>query len=164
MTITLDIQNVCQDPLPVSNQQMTEWVTTALHAHQQHAELTLRLVDSEEITDLNHTYRKYNKPTNVLAFPSNLPDNIVLDAPFLGDVIICPTVLKAESITLNTPLTAHWAHIIVHGVLHLLGYDHMDEKDTEIMQTHEIKILQTLGFNNPYATENNQKDNQINDD
>jgi len=107
-------------------------------------------VDSEEITYLNHAYRKKNKPTNVLAFPANLPDNIGLDYPLLGDVIICPLVLKQESLSLDKPLTAHWAHIVIHGVLHLLGYDHINEEDADKMQAVEIKLLTQLGFDNPY--------------
>jgi probable rRNA maturation factor len=158
MTIQLDIQNACTDPLPVSNQHISEWVHTALKSHTEKAELTVRLVDLDEITHLNHTYRKQNKPTNVLAFPSHLPDDVLLEYPFLGDIIICPTILKTESLTLNTNISAHWAHIVIHGVLHLLGYDHIDTNDARIMQTHEIKALKSLGFNNPYASEDNLLD------
>ncbi|MCH9690414.1 MAG: rRNA maturation RNase YbeY [Gammaproteobacteria bacterium] len=155
MTIQLDIQCACTNPLPVSNEQLTEWIHAALLPHREKAELTLRLVDLNEITNLNHTYRKQNKATNVLAFPSNLPDDILLDYPLLGDVVVCPAVLEKESIMLNTPLTAHWAHIVIHGVLHLLGYDHIDEEDARIMEALEIKALATLGFDNPYASEDN---------
>ncbi len=158
MTIQLDIQNASIDPLPVSTEHISAWVHLALEPHlkkTESAELTIRLVDLEEITHLNHTYRQQNKPTNVLAFPSQLPDDVLLDVPFLGDIIICPAILKTESLTLNTPLNAHWAHIVIHGVLHLLGYDHIDTDDAVIMQKLEITALKTLGFNNPYASEDN---------
>ena len=153
MMIQLDIQHASQTPIPVSDKQLFEWVCTALKPHLTKAELTIRLVDSEEMIQLNHTYREQNKTTNVLAFPANLPDDIPLEYPLLGDIIVCPAVLKEESLTLNTPLIAHWAHIIIHGVLHLLGYDHIKEVDANIMETLEIKALKTLGFNNPYTSE-----------
>ncbi|HVT62546.1 MAG TPA: rRNA maturation RNase YbeY, partial [Legionellaceae bacterium] len=118
-------------------------------------EITIRLVDPEEITYLNHTYRKKNKPTNVLAFPMNLPDNIHLDCPLLGDVIICPNVLEEESKNEHKTLSAHWAHIVIHGILHLLGFDHIDSKDAHIMEQREIELLAHFGFDNPYLEEDN---------
>ncbi len=151
MILQLDIQRACTHPLPVSEEQLLEWVQCALKPHREKAELTLRFVDADEITHLNHTYRKKDKATNVLAFPANLPDDIALEYPLLGDVIVCPAVLKEESLLLNTPLVSHWAHIIIHGVLHLLGYDHMNTADERIMQALEIKALQHFGFDNPYA-------------
>ncbi len=150
MMIQLDIQHASKAHIPVSEEQLFEWVCTTLKPHQKKAELTIRLVDAEEMTYLNHTYREQKKATNVLAFPSNLPDDIPLEYPLLGDIIVCPAVLEEESLTLNTPLIAHWAHIIIHGVLHLLGYDHIKEADASIMEALEIKALKTLGFNNPY--------------
>ena len=95
-------------------------------------------------------YRKQNKATNVLAFPATYPENVELEYPLLGDVIICPAVLKQESKTLKQPLIAHWAHIVIHGILHLLGYDHIDEEDATVMQAIEIQLLADLGFDNPY--------------
>jgi probable rRNA maturation factor len=150
MTLLLDIQNACTDNIPVSNEHITAWVNTALKPHQDQAELTIRLVNTDEIKALNQAYRKQDKPTNVLAFPADLPDEVQLEHPFLGDIIICPAVLKTESITLNTPLIAHWAHIIIHGTLHLLGYDHIDAADARIMEALEITALNSLGFENPY--------------
>ena len=148
--IDLDIQKACEAPIPVSNETLKQWVQLALTSHQNQAELTLRLVDADEIHALNKTYRKQDKATNVLAFPSNLPDEVLLECPLLGDVIICPTVLKEESLRLKTPLIHHWAHIVIHGVLHLLGYDHIQNHDADIMQALEAEKLATLGFNNPY--------------
>jgi probable rRNA maturation factor len=113
-------------------------------------------VDKNDITQLNHLYRKQNKATNVLAFPANLPDEIALDYPLLGDVIICPEILLEESLSLQKPLIAHWALIVIHGVLHLLGYDHIEEEDARVMQALEITLLAQLGFDNPYHTEDNE--------
>ncbi len=158
MTIELDIQNACKAPLPVSEQQLSEWVDATLQAHKPKAALTIRFVEPDEITHLNHTYRKKNKPTNVLAFPSNLPEDVILPCPLLGDVVVCPAVLETESEQLSTPLVSHWAHIIIHGVLHLLGYDHIDPKDAAQMEAREIELLAKFGFNNPYLIEDDSLD------
>ncbi len=153
MNYYVDIQHECSDSVPVSDETLTNWVTLSLKSHREKAELTLRFVDAPEMIELNHAYRKQNKVTNVLAFPATLPKDIELDFPLLGDIIICPSVLRDESQSLHIGLNAHWAHIVIHGVLHLLGYDHINDSDTEIMQRLEISLLSTLGFANPYQTE-----------
>lgn len=151
MTFYIDIQHAASDEIPFDDQTLQNWASLVLKITQQEAaELTIRLVDSDEITELNATYRQQPKPTNVLAFPSELPEEIVLDCPFLGDVIICPAVLQHESKTLNKTLESHWALIVMHGVLHLLGYDHIKEDDAHVMQSVEINLLKQLGFENPY--------------
>lgn len=156
MSYYIDLQHATSDPLPFNDELLTSWAELPLLEHMESAELTLRLVDAEEITRLNHAYRQQNKATNVLSFPSTLPDNIELEYPLLGDVIICPSVLKTESTELGTPLKEHWAHIVIHGVLHLLGYDHIKDSEAEIMQALEIKLLAKLGFSNPYKQEGNE--------
>jgi probable rRNA maturation factor len=153
MKDNIDIQICCKATIPVSHETLTLWALTALSPEHEHDELTLRLVDPSEITDLNRLYRKQDKSTNVLAFPSTLPDEIKQLHPFLGDVVICPSVLEEESLLQNTPLQAHWAHIVIHGILHLLGHDHIEDKDTAVMQSLETKLLNTLGFDNPYKIE-----------
>lgn len=150
MILDVDIQHACKATAPVSDDVLQHWVEHALTSHRDHAELTLRLVDADEMQMLNKTYRQQDKPTNVLSFPSEIPEEIMLECPLLGDVIICPSVLEEESIRLKTPLIAHWAHIVIHGVLHLLGYDHIEDHDATIMQALETKLLTTLGFDNPY--------------
>ena len=154
----IDIQHACEEQIPITDELLCTWTQQALATELDSAELTIRLVDLDEITHLNHYYRKQNKPTNVLAFPANLPTGITLDIPLLGDVIICPAVLQQESITLNKPLTAHWALIVTHGVLHLLGYDHIEDDDATVMQALEIKLLAKLGFDNPYLNEGNESE------
>lgn len=149
MTFHIDIQHASDD-VPITDDQLIKWANLTLKPYKDSAELTLRFVNIDEITHLNKTYRKIDKPTNVLAFPSNLPKEILLDYPLLGDVIICPEVLLQESKTLDTPLDAHWAHIIIHGILHLLGYDHISDADADIMQAIEITLLEQLGIDNPY--------------
>lgn len=126
------------------------WARTALKDKIPHAELTIRIVDEQEITELNSTYRHKNKPTNVLSFPFDIPKEMEDEIPLLGDIVICASVIEAEAIAQDKPLEAHWAHMVVHGVLHLLGYDHEKDDEAEIMEAEEIMILKQLGFNNPY--------------
>ena len=152
----IEIQHACDETIPVTDEALISWAQLALATQCDSAELTIRLVDLEEITHLNHYYRKQNKPTNVLAFPANIPEGVILDVPLLGDIIICPAVLQQESLALNKSLTAHWALIVLHGVLHLLGYDQIEEDDATIMQTLEIKLLAELGLDNPYQDEDNK--------
>ncbi len=150
MLDNINIQNACQNRTPVTHKILRSWIELALPTTNKSAAITLRLVTADEMLNLNHTYRKINKTTNVLSFPSDLPAEIQLEQPFLGDIVICPAVLKAESLALKISLTAHWAHIVIHGVLHLLGYDHILTEDEQKMQPLEIKLLEQLGFANPY--------------
>ena len=155
MSYNIDIQNATNQSLPVSEEKLIHFASLALKDYRNEAELTIRFVSPEEMTVLNHTYRKQNKATNVLAFPSQLPPEIQLEYPLLGDVIICPQVLYVESEELNKTLESHWALIVIHGILHLLGYDHIKDDDATIMQSIEIKLLAELGFANPYDGEDN---------
>lgn len=155
MTYHIDIQNACSTEIPLEEHDLINIATLALRDHQKDAELTIRLVDEEEMIYLNNTYRKQNKSTNVLAFPSSLPADIELEFPLLGDVIICPQVLLTESQQLNKPLQEHWSLIVIHGVLHLLGYDHINDDDAIIMQTIEVKLLAEMSYANPYDLEGN---------
>lgn len=156
MTYYIDIQNATDEPLPLTENELSNLAELALRDHQNEAELTIRIVHSEEMIYLNHTYRKQNKTTNVLAFPSSLPDNIELECPLLGDIIICPEVLLAESQQLNKTLKEHWSLIVIHGVLHLLGYDHIKDDEATVMQSLEVKLLTEIGYSNPYDLEVNE--------
>jgi len=121
-----------------------------LHEQLVASELTLRLVDEPEMQSLNHHYRGKNYPTNVLSFPSNIPKEVELEVPFLGDIVLCVPVIEREAIEQSLTISAHWAHMIVHGLLHLLGYDHENEEDAELMEAKEIILLNNLGIDNPY--------------
>lgn len=156
MTYYIDIQNATDDELVISEEELTRLASLVLNHYKKEAELTVRFVSLEEITYLNKTYRQFDKPTNVLAFPSNLPPDVQLECPLLGDVIICPKVLLAESKELNKTLEAHWTLILIHGILHLLGYDHIKDDEAVIMQAVEIKLLAELGYTNPYDAEGYQ--------
>ncbi|CAM2875498.1 rRNA maturation RNase YbeY [Legionella worsleiensis] len=155
MTYHVDVQNATNQQPPVSEDELIKLAGLALRDQCNDAELTVRLVDAEEMIYLNNTYRKQNKTTNVLAFPCSLPDTIKLECPLLGDVIICPEVLLEESKQMQKSLHEHWALIIIHGVLHLLGYDHIEDDDARVMQDLEIKLLAELGYRNPYHFEEN---------
>ena len=120
------------------------------HENLSEAEITLRLVDEAEMQQLNARYRHKDKPTNVLSFPADIPEEIPLELPFLGDIVLCVPVIHQEAEAQEKLLLAHWAHMVVHGVLHLLGYDHINDQDAKIMEQKEILILKKLGFTDPY--------------
>lgn len=112
-------------------------------------ELTLRIVDEAESAELNRTYRNTGGPTNVLSFPFEAPE--LVNLPLLGDVVICAPVVAREAREQNKAPAAHWAHMVVHGTLHLLGYDHGSDEEAEQMESEERRILADLGFDDPYA-------------
>ena len=114
--------------------------------------LSLRLVDAAESERLNQQYREKSGPTNVLSFPSEVPEEIATVIGFqpMGDIVICPEVLAAEAEAQNKTLESHWAHILIHGLLHLCGFQHDSEERAETMENLEIEILKTLGIPNPY--------------
>jgi len=112
------------------------------------SELLIRIVDKVEIQNLNKTYRHKDKSTNVLSFPSNLP--IEIDESILGDVVICANVVASEAKAQNKTFDHHLVHIAIHGTLHLLGFDHIEESDANKMESLEIKILEKIGIDNPY--------------
>lgn len=151
-TNTLDLQIACDDTseLPTQNE-VQLWVDTALAHYQKDSELTVRIVELEESQQLNREYRDKDKPTNVLSFPFEVPEGIEMN--LLGDLVVCAQVVKQEASEQSKPLRAHWAHMIIHGCLHLLGYDHIREDDAEEMEALEVKLLASLAINNPYITD-----------
>lgn len=148
------------EPLSVPTpQQCQQWVEASLQADcvddVELAELTIRVVDEAESRALNATYRAKDKPTNVLSFVFEQPpamSEMEGVFPYLGDLVICASVVEAEAKAQNKPLEAHWAHMVVHGTLHLQGFDHIDDVDAEEMEALEIRILAGLGFANPYQS------------
>ena len=150
MKNNIDVQFATEDEIPVAVLQIQQWANAALTHMKTHAELSIRLIDTHDMKQLNYRYRNINKSTNVLAFPASIPDFIPMDLPLIGDVVVCPAVLQQESLAQQIPLKHHWAHIITHGILHLLGYDHIEESDALIMQQHEANILAHFSIKNPY--------------
>ncbi|MBU2881791.1 rRNA maturation RNase YbeY [Psychrosphaera sp. B3R10] len=150
--IELDLQVATTDKHIPTEQQCNDWVAELLPAFQEHSELTIRIVDSAESQQLNCQYRGKDKPTNVLSFPAEIPDYVSpeMDFPLLGDLIICAQVVNQEFVEQNKTFEAHWCHMIIHGCLHLLGYDHINDAEAEEMESIEIEFLQKMGFTNPY--------------
>lgn len=126
------------------------WVDETLSQRLDTAELVIRVVNEDEMAELNKNYRKKSGPTNILSFPADFPDDIIMDHPLLGDLIICGSIIEKEAKEQQKPILHHWAHIIIHGLLHLLGYDHEDDKEAEEMEAIEITILKKLHIPNPY--------------
>lgn len=124
------------------------WARSALAGRRRDAELTIRIVEPAEIRSLNRQYRGKDAPTNVLSFPAEIPEE--LHIPLLGDVVICREVVEAEAQEQGKPVEAHWAHMVVHGVLHLLGYDHETEDEASQMEALEAGIMVELGWPDPY--------------
>ena len=144
----LDLQIACEGVELPSEAQFEQWTAAALLPEHSEDELTIRVVDNDESQALNSDYRGKDKPTNVLSFPADLPPGVELN--LLGDIVICAPVVVAEAKEQSKPPVAHWAHMVVHGVLHLQGYDHIEDDQAEQMEALEIEILQRLGFTDPY--------------
>ena len=145
--LTVDIQRAIEAPGIPGDSALESWANTAWQQDQE-SEVTVRIVDLAEIASLNETYRGKSGPTNVLSFPFEAPAGITV--PLAGDLVISAEVVEKEAREQHKTLEAHWAHMVVHGILHLQGYDHIDDKDAEIMEDLEIRLLEQLGFTNPY--------------
>ena len=150
MTLELDVDyQVSPQGLP-DEKNLQLWAEVAL-LDQHDAQLSIRIVDETESQVLNRDYRGKDTPTNVLSFPMDLPEE--LDLPMLGDLVICAPVVAREAEQQDKSLQAHWAHMVIHGVLHLQGYDHIVDDEAEKMEALEIRLLQQLGFANPYGND-----------
>jgi probable rRNA maturation factor len=128
--------------------QLRTWVAAAAAGRVPTAEVSIRVVGAAEGRRLNRDFRGKDAPTNVLAFPAELAPELGL--PMLGDLVICAEVLAREATLQGKPAEAHWAHLVVHGTLHLLGFDHQTEDEASRMESEEIQILERLGYPDPY--------------
>ncbi len=148
----IDLQIACEQEtgLPTT-EQIEQWATAAVQPQSDEVEMTVRIVDEAESHELNLNYRGKDRPTNVLSFPFECPDEVEL--PLLGDLVICRQVVEREAQEQDKPLMAHWAHMVVHGSLHLLGYDHIEDDEAEEMESLETQIMTELGFADPYLSE-----------
>ncbi len=144
----LDIQSASNSSQLPTAASLQLWVKTALASFNTPFELVLRIVDIEEMSELNQTYRQKSGPTNILSFPFEAPEGIEMN--HLGDLVVCAPVVEREASEQGKALLDHWAHITIHVVLHLLGYDHIDDSEAEEMENLEITLLQQLQINNPY--------------
>ena len=129
-----------------------KWVGAALAGRIREADLAIRIVGTKEGRALNHHYRGKDYATNVLSFPAELPEGLPkgVKLPLLGDLVLCAPVIAREAKEQGKPLAAHYAHLTVHGALHLLGWDHEDARDAECMEQLEREILAGLGLPDPY--------------
>lgn len=145
----IEIQHVSKDRDIPADKKLRDWATSALDDTNK-GSLTVRIVDEEESAALNRDWRGRDGPTNVLSFTYG-DDRHVPD--YLGDIVICAPVIKREASEQDKSIEAHWAHMIIHGILHLQGYDHLEKNEAEEMEQLETSLLNAIGFNNPYLVD-----------
>lgn len=150
----IDIQRVYKSAGQPDRKQIKAWIGAALEGSEQSQHCVVRIVDIAESAELNQHYRHKQGPTNILSFPFVLPEGIedLNDdgVNYLGDLVICAPVVEQEALEQNKALEHHWAHIVIHGILHLMGYDHIDDAEAEQMESKEIAVLEKLRISNPY--------------
>ena len=144
--VHVELQNASSASFLPAPDQLQRWVEAAVK--RERAQIVIRVVDGAESAELNAYYRHKPGPTNVLSFPFEPPPGVATD--ILGDLVICAAVVEKEAAEQGKSLLAHWAHLVVHGVLHLQGYDHTEENEALTMESEEIALLDGLGFPNPY--------------
>ena len=154
MDLDLDLQLATEAPDLPTEADFARWCAAALAGRRERAALTIRIVDVPEGQALNLRFRGQDRPTNVLSFPFEAPPGLPagegLDE-LLGDLVICAAVVSREALEQGKAPTAHWAHLVVHGVLHLLGYDHHTDTEAQAMEGLETAVLVRLGFPPPYT-------------
>jgi probable rRNA maturation factor len=146
----IDIQYAITSEGVPAEEHLRHWVQLALAGRADKAELSVRVVDEAEITALNHEYRGKDYPTNVLSFPYEAMPGV--ESALLGDIVICAPVVAREALEQGKPVESHWAHMVIHGALHLLGHDHHDAAEAERMEQQETRLLERLGFPDPYRS------------
>lgn len=127
----------------------SQWVQQVIDHQGKFFQVSIEVVNEDFSRQLNNDYRGKDKPTNVLSFPLDIPAELEQD--LIGDLAICSNVVEQEALEQNKPLMHHWAHMTIHGTLHLLGYDHIDDEEAEQMEALEIKLLKGLNIANPYG-------------
>jgi probable rRNA maturation factor len=147
LELQIETKSVALADLP-SEKQFQTWLDAALADQEKEFEVVIRLVDEAESAQLNQDYRGKTGPTNILSFEFEIPDGIPLN--LLGDLVICAPLVVKEAQEQHKPVEHHWAHLVIHGVLHLRSYDHVDETEAEEMEAKEIEILKQLNISNPY--------------
>ena len=156
MTVTADVQVACSDPEIPAVAEIQDWITAAIDASGRRpagdVDVAVRVVDADEIRTLNRLYRDKDKTTNVLSFPAGNIEGLPAEAGVqLGDVVVCAAVVAAEATEQGKAINDHWAHMIVHGTLHLLGFDHENDAEAIEMEALETQILASQNVTDPYA-------------
>lgn len=149
MAHIVDVQLAVASTTLPAKAQLALWANAALQNVDTPSELTIRIVDETEGARLNEKWRRKIGPTNVLSFPAQVTEEI--QPRLLGDIVICAAVVAREAAEQDKPLNAHWAHMVIHGTLHLIGYDHTEAQQSAAMESLEINILNKLNIDNPYA-------------
>ena len=146
--VELAVQVLCDLATVPGEKQLHAWVSAALQRRRGEHEITIRIVGEPESLAMNKKYRSQDRPTNGLSFPADLPGGV--DHPLLGDLVICAPLLEREAAAQGKDSHAHWAHLVIHGVLHLLGHDHQQADETAKMEALETAILASIGYSDPY--------------
>lgn|SRR3990167_6199765 len=146
----ITIQYATDKKLAPAKTLICKWAKQALADKTDKTDVTIRIVNNSEMATLNQTYRHKSGPTNVLSFPAVLPPPAAEKYHLLGDIVICAEVVNREAVEQQKTPHAHWAHMVVHGIFHLLGYDHVNDDEAEQMEKREIEVMHKLGFANPY--------------
>ncbi len=149
MSIAVDVQYAAEAPNLPPQADFTRWVETVLKDQKVEGEVCIRIVDAEESQALNSEYRGKDKPTNVLSFPFEVPPGVPVT--LLGDLVICAEVVTQEAEEQQKAPADHWTHMVVHGTLHLLGFDHINDDDAEEMEALERTLLARLNIADPYS-------------
>ena len=161
----VDLQIVSESKELPTLAQLEQWAQLALRIADSEAEITIRIVDDEESNELNLQYRGKDKPTNVLSFPFEQPEfddpelaaemaTELGDVNYLGDLVVNAQLVAQEAMQQHKNVIDHWAHLVIHGTLHLQGFDHIEDDEAEAMETLEVQLLATLNITNPYVANN----------
>ena len=151
--VSVDVDVACDGDFPAP-EFVEVWVGRAVNAARDDdclSEVSVRIVEKDEIRALNRDYRQRDYVTNVLSFPAGTIEGLPAEeAQALGDVVVCAAVVAAEAAEQGKSVEDHWAHMLVHGMLHLQGYDHVEDTQADQMEALEIRLLSQLGYSNPY--------------
>ena len=155
--MAVDVQFACEDAGVPDKEAIQSWVELAADRSgrlpQRKVEFAVRIVGEAEIQTLNQLYRNKDSATNVLSFPAGTIEGLPADAvQLMGDIVVCASVVRDEAVRQSKPLENHWAHMLIHGALHLLGFDHGEDKEAEEMERLEAAILESRGIADPYAS------------
>jgi len=148
----LEFQIVSESQQIPAQEKFKKWIDAILRDEAENSEVVIRIVDEQEMIQFNSQYRGKNNSTNILSFPFDPPEGV--DSDLLGDLLVCAPVVEKEAKQQDKLLEHHWAHMIIHGVLHLIGYDHINDADAEEMEALEIKILRSIKIDDPYEEKN----------